>query len=668
MTFGVPGHLAPALRRHAAVVVLALTLAAFVALAFGIGSVQAASSLSLDKSNGLAMPQPVQVSYMASLTLNGDCGAGADFTWDGVQLGVNAGPTVVSGECLYQSTFYVPLPGHVAAGPHTITGYQCSTITRLVCDRATAANATFTIDTPTIVITPTSGSATKKFTAVMTVPAADCGVVSSVQFHWDTIGGVLLGAPAFNRLACSATQTGIVPPAGSAPGRHIVTGMICLATVGCPQALAAAKPPTYTILVPAASTINIASPSPSPLPSPSASPSPSPTDVPTASLLPTPSPTATPMPIEVVSDATSSESSDSSDPWLPPLVRDVPGQSGLVLSPAVVGTNALLALLFMLLFALTAEILNSTLDDHREVLAGWTDRLLRGRLRLLRPLARLEAGFDNLAGRGRAGAVTNLAGTLLLLGLVYGFLSPEFGPNGAGLVLVLSVGLGLGVLLYLKYGLKALIVRRWHHTPAGVRSYGAAILVAAICVTASRFLDFHPGIVYGFVASLAVLAPLELPPRDEARLMLLPTGAVLAVGLVAFFLLDPLRAAIGTTDSFLPSLAESVLVILYIGGLESVAINLLPITYMDGAKVMRWNRLAWALSFSVAMFLWWQLLFNRNQEYADAFKQSGVLVVAAMLAFFMATTGVVWTYFRVRDAREARAAAIVTAGSDGGQG
>ena len=108
------------------------------------------------------------------------------------------------------------------------------------------------------------------------------------------------------------------------------------------------------------------------------------------------------------------------------------------------------------------------------------------------------------------------------------------------------------------------------------------------------------------MASLVVLAPLDLARRDDARLILLPTAAVLAVGLVAFILLDPLRAAIGTTDSFLLSLAESVLVILYVGGLEGVAVNLLPVTYMDGAKVMRWSRLAWALSFSAVMFLWWQ--------------------------------------------------------------
>jgi hypothetical protein len=670
MAFGVPGHVAPAAGRWAAAVVLALALGGFVALALGIGPVDAASSLSLSKHSALPITQTIQVSLTTPLNGAGSCAAGADFTWDGVQLGIDAGGTATLGGCLYQARFNVPVAGHATPGPHTIAGSQCSNIATLVCDATTRAAATFTIDTPTIVLTPTSGLPSHTFTAVMTVPAADCAVPSSVQFRWEAIGGTLLGAPAFSRASCSATQTGIVPPAGSAPGPHIVTGMLCLATTGCLPTLAAAHPPTYTILVP---------PTASALPSQSLAtasfqatftatsppPSPSPTATPTASLQATPAPTAAPTAAPTPAVGAVGGATSSQDPWLPPLVRDVPGASSLVLTPEVVITNGLLALFFMLLFAVTAEILNNTLDDHHAVISGWTDRLLHGRLRLLRPFASLEKGFDSLVARGRAGLVVHFAGVLLLLGLVYGFLSPKFGPNNSGVVLVSSVALGLGVLLYLNYGFKALIVRRWHHTPAGVRTYGAAILVAALCVTFSRFLQFHPGIVYGFVASLMVLAPLELSRRDDARLRLLPSAAVLVVGLAAFVALDPLRTAIGSTNSFLPSLAESMLVILYVGGLEGVAVNLLPVTYMDGGAVMRWNRLGWALSYSVVLFLWWQLLFNRDKPYADAFKQTGVLAVAVMLAFFMATTGVVWTYFRVRDAREARAAlATVAAGED----
>jgi hypothetical protein len=320
------------------------------------------------------------------------------------------------------------------------------------------------------------------------------------------------------------------------------------------------------------------------------------------------------------------------------------------LAPGVVATNALLALFFMLLFALTAEILNNTLDDHREVIGTWVDGL-GDRWIVFCRAAGLEARFDGLASRGRSGAAAHLAGVLLLLGLVYGFLSPQFGPNGAGFVLVLSVMVGLGVLLYTNYGLKALLVRRAYCTPAGVRTYGLAIIVAAVCVSFSRLLDFHPGIVYGFVASLAILAPLEFSRRDQARLVVLGSLAVLVVGLVAFVLLGLLRTGTGQGDAFLPSFVESVLVILYIGSLEGLTVNLLPITYLDGAKLYAWSRLRWAVGYSIVLFLWWQLLFNRDHQYADAFRQSSVLAVMALLTFFTLTTIVIWAAFRVRDRR-----------------
>jgi hypothetical protein len=193
MVPSVPENVAPVLRRRAIFAVLAFALAGFMALAVGVGPVQAASSLTLNKHSGLAMAQPLQVSYLSDKTGSGTCGAGAIFTWDGAQLGVHLGGTLSGGRCLYQSTFYIPVTGHAAPGPHTIVARQCTSTVPLVCDRTTSASATFTIDAPTITLTPTSGLPGHSFTAVMTMPAAYCATVSSVQFHWDTIGGTLLG-------------------------------------------------------------------------------------------------------------------------------------------------------------------------------------------------------------------------------------------------------------------------------------------------------------------------------------------------------------------------------------------------------------------------------------------------------------------------------------------
>ena len=85
-----------------------------------------------------------------------------------------------------------------------------------------------------------------------------------------------------------------------------------------------------------------------------------------------------------------------------------------------------------------------------------------------------------------------------------------------------------------------------------------------------------------------------------------------------------------------------------IGGLEGLFITMIPLRFLDGATVMSWSRLAWALTFGTVTFLWWQLLLNQDRAYAAAFEQTNVQVVLAVLGVFMVTTGGLWSYFRFR--------------------
>jgi hypothetical protein len=93
---------------------------------------------------------------------------------------------------------------------------------------------------------------------------------------------------------------------------------------------------------------------------------------------------------------------------------------------------------------------------------------------------------------------------------------------------------------------------------------------------------------------------------------------------------------------------ETILAMIVIGGLEGLFITMLPLTFMDGATVMRWSRIAWILVFGTVTFLWWQLLLNQDAAYAAAFDQTNVRVVLFTLGIFMLTTGGLWAYFRFR--------------------
>ena len=726
---------------------VAFLLGLAVALTGGVPIAWAASAtLTATPTHGL-VGAPFDAAYVSPVDPGtGGCGKGANLTWDGLHLAFSGPPLSFATGCGYTFSGLLPLAGHSAPGVHTLVVVQCTNFAPVTCTTANKTSTTYRVDTATVKVSPTSGFAPDTFTASYTLPKGDCAAYSTVKFFWGSASGAVLGSAAVNTKTCSASLAGIVPPAGSPPGLHVVTGLACIAGVGCDPVTTPSKPPKYMLRAPATITVQppsgqvtasftatytvaatncvwtfvrfswdgalqsgwttamdqgtcsaaltsqpidgalpglhkvnaeacepgtgatlvcrawttplkpaiytvearVAGPSPSPSPSPSPTPSPSavavPSASPAASVSPPPAPA--PTPLGGVAGATGSP-----DPWLPAFAATVPDPAHLILDPAVLATNAVLAMVFVLLFGLTAEILNGTLDEHRKIIEAWTDDVVKRRFRFLRPLARADAWVDGLAARGRGGAFAHGVVVLALLGVVYGFLSNGFGFNKGGLVLVLSMMAGLAVILYLNYGGKALLIGRLHRTPATVRAYGTAIVLGAVCVVASSWLNFHPGIVYGFVATTVVLAPLELTKREEARIVLAPAAAVLAASLIAWALLGLLRAATGDTDAFLPALAQTILGIVFIGGLESLLFGLLPIRFVDGAKVMGWSRRVWAAAYVVVVFLWWQLLFNRDEAYVDAFRQTGVVAVFAMLGFFMATTGAVWGYFRWRDGR-----------------
>ena len=129
--------------------------------------------------------------------------------------------------------------------------------------------------------------------------------------------------------------------------------------------------------------------------------------------------------------------------------------------------------------------------------------------------------------------------------------------------------------------------------------------------------------------------------------MLLPAIGLLIVSLVAWVLLQPVRTAAGD-GSWLAALLDTILAMIVVAGLEGIFFTLIPLRFMDGAILMRWSRLAWALLFGTVTFLWWQLLLNQNGAYAAAFRQTSVQLVVAVLILFMLTTGGIWTFFRFR--------------------
>jgi len=317
----------------------------------------------------------------------------------------------------------------------------------------------------------------------------------------------------------------------------------------------------------------------------------------------------------------------------------------------VVATNLFLTILVILLFGLTSAVFNSTIDDNRDDIARFFARLGASFAFIAVPVGRLDRALKKTGDRTRMAAFGRVAVVLGLSGLIYGFLSPDFGFNQQSVYLFIALVIGLGFATYLQEGGSTFMAVRRYRAPSSVRLFGGGILVAIVCVAASRVAGLQPGFVYGFVASSVLLTPIALDRRKAANLVVLPSLALLVASILAWMAMGPLHAAVQQNASWTNVLALSVAAAIFVGGLEGVFYSMIPLTFMDGHVVWRWNRAAWVLIFGAATFLFWQLVINQYAAYLEAFKQPTILAILLILAVYGTLTTVTWLYFRYRRSR-----------------
>ena len=109
-------------------------------------------------------------------------------------------------------------------------------------------------------------------------------------------------------------------------------------------------------------------------------------------------------------------------------------------------------------------------------------------------------------------------------------------------------------------------------------------------------------------------------------------------------------------------MADTVAATIFVGGLEGLFFNLIPLTFMDGAVVYQWSKVAWAVLFGISTFLFWQLVINQYSSYLDSFRQANVQICLAILAVYGGLTALMWLFFRYRRRAEASEGAETAAG------
>jgi hypothetical protein len=289
-----------------------------------------------------------------------------------------------------------------------------------------------------------------------------------------------------------------------------------------------------------------------------------------------------------------------------------------------------------LLAAFPSQLFNKTLEENYAEVVGWFTKGGAAGVRVRDSLARFW--------RRRSGLIV----FVVLSALLYGFLSPQFGPTVESFAALIGILAGLAIVIG-AFELPLVLFQRRVNKDAGrLRVQPLTIFIGVACVVISRIADFQPGYLYGLVAAYAFAR--ELPLREEGRANALTGVWMLGVALAAWLLLPLSEEALANTPLIQMAIAAA-LATIFVGGLEALLFEMVPLKFLRGDAIFAWNRLAWGFLFVTAAFTFAHILLNPANGYLGSTRNSSLFAAIVLFAGFAIISVAFWAYFRFRPPR-----------------
>jgi hypothetical protein len=177
-----------------------------------------------------------------------------------------------------------------------------------------------------------------------------------------------------------------------------------------------------------------------------------------------------------------------------------------------------------------------------------------------------------------------------------------------------------------------------------------SVVISIVMVLLSRLLHFQPGYFYGALAGLAFRSALSEGVQGKMTAANWVFSLVVSVG--AFFVRAPVAAAASRPGASVWWIGlEVCLSLIFLWGVEGLAVAMLPMRFLDGRKVYRWNKAAWAALFFLGIFATVHVLLRPGSGYVGS--TSGHVTIGVMtlfVAFGLLSVGL-WAFFRFRPQR-----------------
>ena len=146
----------------------------------------------------------------------------------------------------------------------------------------------------------------------------------------------------------------------------------------------------------------------------------------------------------------------------------------------------------------------------------------------------------------------------------------------------------------------AYIRRRHPELAPKINFKWGSLIIVALAVVVSRLTGFEPGIVFGLILGLSFGVGLAV--SREARIMLAGTGFAFGLAIVGWLGYSVLTAWLGEDPGVVGVFAIETFAGFAVGGIAALPIALLPLGFMEGAKLFTFSKVVWAAAYTIGLF------------------------------------------------------------------
>lgn len=319
---------------------------------------------------------------------------------------------------------------------------------------------------------------------------------------------------------------------------------------------------------------------------------------------------------------------------VPDLTTHIPTPMDISTSPAVVGTNLLLAALAMVAFAVASEVLDRTLAAHEARL----QQVIRPARWLGRVQQRLDAALSTRLRGGPWHDRLRLVGIVAIYGLLFSLLQPGWQPfSVTGFYLLAAMTVACAAVGLSGSATKWAVARRLQ-LPAGLGLRPANLLLAGASTGMSRAFSLIPGLMFGKPEAFHFGADSSDDPRQGK---VLGAGALMLTGVGAVAWLATIPTAL-LTRAELPGWLEggigglqALLLLVFAVAVQGLFIEMLTFPATAGRFLSRRHRLLWIACLVGVTFVFWHTLINPGGRLASALQTANVVFFLAVVAAFV---------------------------------